>query len=111
MRIASCGVEAGATPLQCSRQTKQVASRAERKASCVYMKAVRGKDIQQKGYSDGSPYRKRKSITISGDTIDMSNTGIKLRLIPDVGEEKVAEPYSGIHKFPGATQVKEIPIG
>ena len=75
------------------------------------MKAVRKKDVQQKGYSDGSPYRKRKYIVIKGDTIDMSKTGLKLRLIPDVGQEKVAEPYSGIHKFPGASQVKEIPIG
>lgn len=75
------------------------------------MKAVREKEVQKLGYSDGSPYRKRKSITIPGDTIDMSKTGMKLRLIPDVGDEKVAEPYSGIHKFPGASQVKEIPIG
>ncbi len=75
------------------------------------MKAVRDKDVQQKGYSDGSPYRRRKHIVIKGDTIDMSKTGISLRLIPDVGDEKVAEPYSGIHKFPGASQVKEIPIG
>lgn len=74
------------------------------------MKAVRDKDIQKLGYSDGSPYRKRKYITIKGDTIDMSKTGLKLRLIPDVGAEKIAEPYSGIHKFPGATKVKEIPI-
>ena len=75
------------------------------------MKAVRDKDVQQKGYSDGSPYRRRKYIIIKGDTIDMSKTGLRLRLIPDVGQEKVAEPYSGIHKFPGASQVKEIPIG
>lgn len=74
------------------------------------MKAVRDKDIQKLGYSDGSPYRRRKYIVIKGDTIDMSKTGMKLRLIPDVGQEKVAEPYSGIHKFPGASQVKEIPI-
>ena len=74
------------------------------------MKAVRDKDIQKLGYSDGSPYRRRKYIVIKGDTIDMSNTGMKLRLIPDVGQEKVAEPYSGIHKFPGASQVKEVPI-
>ena len=72
------------------------------------MKAVRDKDIQKLGYSDGSPYRRRKYIVIKGDTIDMSNTGMKLRLIPDVGQEKVAEPYSGIHKFPGASQVKEV---
>tara|TARA_R100000951_G_scaffold60223_2_gene50635 strand:- start:5052 stop:5279 length:228 start_codon:yes stop_codon:yes gene_type:complete len=75
------------------------------------MKAIRKKDVQSLGYSDGSPYRRRKSIVIKGDSIDMSNTGMKLRLIPDVGDEKVAEPYSGIHKFPGASQVKEIPIG
>lgn len=74
------------------------------------MKAVRDKQVQKLGYSDGSPYRRRKYIVIKGDTIDMSKTGIKLRLIPDVGQEKIAEPYSGIHKFPGASQVKEIPI-
>jgi hypothetical protein len=74
------------------------------------MKAIRKKDVQSLGYSDGSPYRRRKSIVIKGDSIDMSKTGIKLRLIPDVGDEKIAEPYSGIHKFPGASQVKEIPI-
>ena len=63
-----------------------------------------------KGYSDGSPYRTRKYIIIDGDTIDMSKTGMALRLIPDVGEEKVAEPYSGTHRFPGATFVKEVPL-
>lgn len=74
------------------------------------MKAVKDSEVQRLGYSDGSPYRRRKFITIKGDTIDMSKTGIKLRLIPNVGEEKVAEPYSGVHKFPGATSIKEIPV-
>ena len=40
----------------------------------------------------------------------MSKTGMALRLIPDVGEEKIAQPYSGTHKFPGATSVKEVPL-
>lgn len=74
------------------------------------MKSVRISDVEKSGYADGSPYRKRKYITISGDTIDMSKTGMKLRLIPDVGEEVVAEPYSGTHHFPGASKVKEIPV-
>lgn len=74
------------------------------------MKVVKKKDVQIKGYSDGSPYRTRKYIIIDGDTIDMSKTGMALRLIPDVGEEKIAQPYSGTHKFPGATSVKEVPL-
>ena len=74
------------------------------------MKTVRKADVQKLGYSDGSPYRNRKYIVINGDTIDMSKTGIPLRLIPDKGEEKIAEPYSGAHSFPGATSVKEVPL-
>ena len=74
------------------------------------MKTVRKADVQRLGYSDGSPYRTRKYIIIDGDTIDMSKTGMALRLIPDVGEEKIAEPYSGTHRFPGATFVKEVPL-
>ena len=69
------------------------------------MRTVRKADVQKLGYSDGSPYRNRKYIVINGDTIDMSKTGIPLRLIPDKGEEKIAEPYSGMHSFPGATSV------
>jgi hypothetical protein len=74
------------------------------------MRTVRKADVQKLGYSDGSPYRNRKYIVINGDTIDMSKTGIPLRLIPDKGEEKIAEPYSGAHSFPGATSVKEVPL-
>jgi hypothetical protein len=36
---------------------------------------------------------------------------MKLRLIPDVGDEKIAEPYSGKHTFPGATSVKKYLYG
>jgi hypothetical protein len=74
------------------------------------MRTVRKADVQKLGYSDGSPYCNRKYIVINGDTIDMSKTGIPLRLIPDKGEEKIAEPYSGAHSFPGATSVKEVPL-
>jgi hypothetical protein len=74
------------------------------------MRTVRKADVQKLGYSDGSPYRNRKYIVINGDTIDMSKTGIPLRLIPDKGEEKIVDPYSGAHSFPGATSVKEVPL-
>jgi hypothetical protein len=74
------------------------------------MRTVRKADVQKLGYSDGSPYRNRKYIVINGDTIDMSKTGIPLRLIPDKGEEKIVDPYSGTHSFPGATSVKEVPL-
>ena len=74
------------------------------------MRAIKKQDVQVRGYSDGSPYRTRKYIIIDGNTIDMSKTGIKLRLTPNVGDEKIAEPYSGKHTFPGATSVKEVPL-
>lgn len=62
------------------------------------------------GYSDGSPYAKEPHIVIPGNRVDMSKTGISLKLIPDVGKPKTVKPYSGIHTFPKATTIMEMPI-
>ena len=74
------------------------------------MRSVKKDDVQNRGYSDGSPYRNRKYIVINSNVIDMSKTGIPLKLIPNVGEPKIAQPYSGMHEFPKATSVKEVPL-
>lgn len=62
------------------------------------------------GYRDDSPYKDMPHMVIDGNIIDMSETGRELKLIPDVGKPKIAKPYSGIHKFPGASKILEIPV-
>jgi hypothetical protein len=69
-----------------------------------------GGAVQRLGYSDGSPFQNRDSISIQGNVIDMSNTGKALTLKPNVGRSIKALPYSGMHIFPGATSVKEVPV-
>lgn len=64
----------------------------------------------QMGYADGSPFRGQPSIDIPGNTITMANTGMPLTAIPNNGAPVNLAPYSGVHVFPGATQVKEIPM-
>lgn len=62
------------------------------------------------GYSDNSPYKYLPEITIPGNNITMENTGTPLVGIPDVGDPRMMEPYSGTHIFPGASKVKEMPV-
>lgn len=62
------------------------------------------------GYSDNSPYKYLPEIDIPGNNITMANTGMPLVGIPDVGQPRVMAPYSGEHNFPGASQVKEVPM-
>lgn len=75
-----------------------------------FKKQKGGKAEQILGYSDGSPYANKSSITIEGDTIDMSNTGIPLLLEGDNGVRMMAKPYGGTYKIPGAKKIKETPL-
>lgn len=69
-----------------------------------------GNLMSKLGYADHSPFKTLKSIPIDGNIIDMSNTGVELLAIPDVGEPRQLKPYSGTHIFPAATRVVETPI-
>lgn len=62
------------------------------------------------GYSDNSPFKYLPEINIPGNNITMENTGIPLIGVPDVGSPKIMQPYSGEHNFPGASNVKEMPV-
>ncbi len=64
--------------------------------------------VSKLGYSKGSPYRNRKSLTINtpGGLIDMSNTDIPLYAQDETGFAKILPPHSGMHQFPG-TKVTE----
>lgn len=65
--------------------------------------------LSQYGYRDDSPYRKRKKILIKGNgLIDMSNTGIPLKLEDEMGNIKYVNPYSGMHQMIG--NVMETPM-
>lgn len=68
-----------------------------------------GGSVSRLGYSDNSPYKNKDSITIPGNIITMENTGMPIKAVPDVGRTRILPPYSGLHVFPGATSVKEVP--
>jgi len=55
------------------------------------------------GYSDGSPYKKNKSININSPEglIDMSNTSIPLYAEDETGYSTYLPPNSGMYQFPG----------
>lgn len=77
-----------------------------------YMGFEEGGDVSQMGYRDDSPYKDRDFIDIETEEglIDMSETGKTLLTIDlETGEERVLNPYSGLHKFVGKT-IREIPI-
>lgn len=100
--------------LDSKRDAKNFAAGAWKK---VVTKDIHGSPITYKyggkaelGYSDGSPYKYLPEIDIPGNNITMANTGQHLLAIPDRGAPKVMAPYSGTHIFPGASQVKEIPM-
>jgi len=69
---------------------------------------------QMLGYRDDSPFRNKSSINIYSDTIDMGQkgdgTGTPLLAVADNGDSKILKPYSGMHTFPGASMVTEVPI-
>ena len=64
--------------------------------------------ISMMGYSDNSPLRNAKSLSIqTGDNgiIDMTNTGIPL-----MANNRYLPPYSGYHQFAPNSTVTEIPL-
>jgi len=65
--------------------------------------------VSKMGYADHSPFKHAPHLVINGGKIDMSNTSMDLKLIPDVGKPKIAKANSGIHNFPKASKVLEIP--
>jgi hypothetical protein len=63
------------------------------------------------GYRDDSPYRNEPFIDINtpNGSIDMSNSGRRLKATDSKGNTKILEPYSGMHQFtPGI--VREEPM-
>ena len=67
-----------------------------------------GKTQSELGYSNGSPFIDQPFLDIDSPQglIDMSDTAIPLYAVDDTGYDKVLEPYSGMHQFPG-TKIRE----
>ena len=71
-----------------------------------YLGFEEGGNVSQMGYRDDSPYKDRDFIDIETKEglIDMSNTGETLLATDlETGEQRILEPYSGLHKFVGKT--------
>jgi bacterioferritin (cytochrome b1) len=62
------------------------------------------------GYKDISPYKNLPFQTFNTDTLTMDGVGRPLLAITDQGQRKVMPPNSGLHKFPGAKSIMEIPM-
>jgi hypothetical protein len=69
-----------------------------------YIGFEEGGNVSQMGYRDDSQYRDRDYIDIETENgvIDMSQTGERLLATDlETGEQRVLQPYSGLHKFVG----------
>jgi hypothetical protein len=62
------------------------------------------------GYKDNSPYKDLPSIDIYSDTIDTGNMAFNIQATSDNGISKTLKPNSGLHYFPGANKVTEVPM-
>lgn len=62
------------------------------------------------GYKDISPYKNLPFQTFNTDTLTMDGVGKTLLAIADNGQRKLMLPNSGLHKFPGAKSIMEIPM-
>lgn len=68
------------------------------------------KELQQiLGYKDNSPFKNKPSIDIYSDTIDTGNMAFDIQATSDNGISKTLQPNSGLHYFPGANKVTEVP--
>lgn len=80
-------------------------------ADKAYKKQYGGEiKTSKQGYRDGSPDENEPAVKILGNRISMDGVSRSLFLVPDNGEPKLAEPNSGTHYFPGATEVVEYPV-
>lgn len=64
------------------------------------------------GYADHSPFRNNPYLDIQTPEglITMENTSIDLLGIPNVGKPRIMKKGKKSYQFPGATQVREVPI-
>lgn len=62
------------------------------------------------GYRDDPPVKDAPFLEMPGNVINMNNVSKSLYLKPDQGSPMIVPPNSGIHIFPEASKVTEIPI-
>lgn len=62
------------------------------------------------GYLNDSPDRFNDYNIIPGGLITMDNVNRNIMAYPDKGKPKLLKSNSGLHRFPGAGQVTEIPV-
>ena len=65
---------------------------------------------QKDGYRTYSPFQNLPYIDVESDTIDTDNIITNLQLVGNNGVIKNVQKNSGLHKIPGATVIREIPI-
>lgn len=69
-----------------------------------------GMTPQKDGYRTYSPYKNLPYIDIDTDTIDTDNIVYDLQLVANNGVTKNVQKNTGLHKIPGASVIREIPI-
>ena len=69
-----------------------------------------GMTPQKDGYRTYSPYKNLPYIDIHTDTIDTDNIVYDLQLVANNGVTKNVQKNTGLHKIPGASVIREIPI-
>lgn len=62
------------------------------------------------GYKDISPYKNLPFQIFKTNTLTMDGVGRPILAIADNGQKMVMPPNSGLHKFPGAKSIMEIPM-
>lgn len=70
-----------------------------------------GMTPQKDGYRTYSPFKHLPFIDVESDTIDTDNIVYDLQLVGNNGVIKNVEKNSGLHSIPGASVIREIPIG
>ena len=70
-----------------------------------------GMTPQKDGYRTYSPFKNLPFIDVETDTIDTDNIIYDLQLRANNGVTKNVQKNTGLHKIPGATVIREIPMG
>jgi len=70
-----------------------------------------GMTPQKDGYRTYSPFKHLPFIDVESDTIDTDNIIYDLQLVGNNGVIKNVEKNSGLHRIPGASVIREIPMG
>jgi hypothetical protein len=65
---------------------------------------------QKDGYRTYSPFQNLPYIDVESDTIDTDNIVTDLKLVGNNGIIKNVKKNSGLHKIPGASVIREIPL-